>query len=186
MARVTGNPALALRTRAREAIFAAGGRGFVRFLPEGGALLVTDAARRTDAAQIEAALIRAGFDCAQEREGLIAFSPSDAAITALTDGPAPQLEIDWEGPLHPAQALADRFLRRERAVLTDDGRQLILETLRAGYLPAERLGEGMDILRARAAAMLRGGDISGMTEAGRLLAMMLMTHEEQTDGRVSE
>lgn len=32
-----------IRARAREAIFAAGGRGFVRFLPEGGALLVSDA-----------------------------------------------------------------------------------------------------------------------------------------------
>ena len=43
MARVT---AVRLRERARGAMLAAGGRGFVRFLPAGGALLATDAIRR--------------------------------------------------------------------------------------------------------------------------------------------
>ena len=33
MAAVSGNPAVALRDRAREAMLASGGRGFVRFLP---------------------------------------------------------------------------------------------------------------------------------------------------------
>ena len=43
MARVT---AIRLRDEARAAMLSAGGHGFMRFLPAGGALLATDAIRR--------------------------------------------------------------------------------------------------------------------------------------------
>ena len=68
MAAVSGNPAVALRDRAREAMLASGGRGFVRFLPPGGALLATDAlcrATQEQAEAIRAAQRAAGFVCEQ-------------------------------------------------------------------------------------------------------------------------
>ena len=173
MAGVTINPAAALRSLARDAVLTAGGRGFVRYLPEGRALLVTDAARRAPAEPITEALAAAGFVCRLEENGLIIFSPSDARIAAMAQGCDPAVHIGWDGPLHPAQALADRFMRQERAPLTDDGRQLIFETLRLCSLPEARMLEGLGALRARAAAMLRGGDSSGMAEAGRLLSMIV-------------
>ena len=49
-----------LRSEAREAIFAAGGRGFVRFLAQGDALLVSDAPRRSDADALVKALYAKG------------------------------------------------------------------------------------------------------------------------------
>ena len=120
-----------------------------------------------------ASLAAAGFVCHLEENGLLVLSPSDAQIAAMTRDCPPAAPIDWDGALHPAQALADRFLRRERLPLTDEGRQLVLETLRLCSLPQGRMLEGLGALRARAAAMLRSSDGSGMAEAGCLLAMIV-------------
>ncbi len=174
MARVM---ALALRDRARAAMLGAGARGFVRFLPDGPALLVTDACRRCEggAQALEAAFEAAGFRC-QARGELIELTPKDAL---LTDVAAPQaVEIDWGSPLHPAQALARRWMRTPRRPLTAAGRQLVIDALRLTWLPQERLLAALDALCARAAVMLRSGDRSGMHEAGAILAQWC----EQTEG----
>ena len=167
MARVT---AVRLRGRAREAVLAAGGRGFVRFLPAGGALLATDAIRRCgdDAARerLTQALRAAGFACGV-RGGLLDMTPADDVLSAL-DGEK-TIAVCWESPLHPAQALAGRFLAAEKRPLTPDGRQLILETLRLTWLAPDRVLSGLPALRARAAVMLRRGDRSGFCEAGAVL-----------------
>ena len=166
MARVT---AVRLRERAREAMLAAGGRGFVRFLPEGGALLATDAIRRCgDAAAREMlmdALGQAGFACAL-RGGLLELTPVEDVLSAL-DGEG--TAIDWESPLHPAQALAVRFLARPKQRLTRDGRQLVVEALRLTWQTGETLLAGLPALRAQAAVMLRSGDGSGLHEAGAVI-----------------
>ena len=167
MARVT---ALRLRERAREAMLAAGGRGFVRFLPAGGALLATDAIRRcADEAAREAltdAFVQAGFAC-EARGGLLELTPEDDLLSALSAGEG--TAVDWESPLHPAQALANRFRAAARQPLTVAGRQLIVETLRLTWLDADRLLAGLPALRAQAAVMQRRGDGGGMHEAGALL-----------------
>lgn len=161
--------AVRLRDRAREAMLSAGGRGFVRFLPAGGALLATDAIRRCadDAARarMTEALTAAGFVC-EARGGLLEMTPADAALCALCGGAA---TVDWKAPLHPAQALAARFLRHERRMLTPAGRQLVLEALRLTWRAEDELLAGLSALRARAAVMLRQGDISGLYEAGAVL-----------------
>ena len=74
----------ALRERARAAVFAAGGRGFVRFLPAGeAALLVSDAPRRCgDVPALLDGCRAAGFD-ARERDGLLLLTPTEAALRAL-------------------------------------------------------------------------------------------------------
>ena len=167
MARVT---AVRLRERAREAMLAAGGRGFVRFLPAGGALLATDAIRRCadDAARarLTDALAQAGFACAV-RGGLLEMTPTDDVL--LVPGGEERVAVDWESPLHPAQALAARFLKNPKQPLTPAGRQLILETLRLTWLAPDRVLSGLPALRAQAAVMLRRGDRSGLHEAGALL-----------------
>lgn len=167
MARVT---AVRLRERARGAMLAAGGRGFVRFLPAGGALLATDAIRRCgdDAAraQLTEALHAAGFVC-EERTGLLELTPADDVLSALDDGE--RAAIDWESPLHPVQALAARFLNNPKQPVTPAGRQLILETLRLTWLAPDRALLGLPALRAQAAVMLRQGDRSGLHEAGAVL-----------------
>ena len=167
MARVT---AVRLRERAREAMLAAGGRGFVRFLPAGGALLATDAVRRcaddASRARLTEALAQAGFACGM-RNGLLEMTPTDDAL--LTSGGEERVAVDWESPLHPAQALAARFLKNPKQPLTPAGRQLILETLRLTWLAPDRVLSGLPALRAQAAVMLRQGDRSGLHEAGTLL-----------------
>lgn len=167
MARVT---ALRLRARAREAMLSAGGRGFVRFLPAGGALLATDAIRRcadeAACAALTDALTQAGFVC-EERGGLLALTPADSVLSALSGGEG--TAVDWESPLHPAQALANRFQAEDGQPLTDAGRQLIVETLRLTWQTPEMLLAGLPALRAQAAVMLRGGDRSGLHEAGAVL-----------------
>lgn len=167
MARVT---AVRLRERAREAMLAAGGRGFVRFLPAGGALLATDAIRRCadDAARarLTDALAQAGFACGM-RGGLLEMTPTDDVL--LVPGGEERVAVDWESPLHPAQALAARFLKNPKQPLTPAGRQLILETLRLTWLASDRVLAGLPALRAQAAVMLRRGDRSGLHEAGALL-----------------
>ena len=76
----------ALRERARAAVFAAGGRGFVRFLPAGEtALLVSDAPRRCgDVPALLDGCRAAGFD-ARERDGLLLLTPTEAALRALEE-----------------------------------------------------------------------------------------------------
>ena len=167
MARVTAER---LSERAREAMLAACGRGFVRFLPAGGALLATDAIRRCadDAARarLTDALAQAGFACGM-RGGLLEMTPTDDVL--LVPGGEERVAVDWESPLHPAQALAARFLKNPKQPLTPAGRQLILETLRLTWLAPDRVLSGLPALRAQAAVMLRQGDRSGLHEAGTLL-----------------
>lgn len=167
MARVT---ALRLRDSAREAMLLAGGRGFMRFLPEGEALLVTDAMRRCedDAARgrLTAALEAAGFAC-RAQDGLLLLTPDDDVLCAAECG-AP-CEVDWESALHPAQALACRWLAEDRQRLTAAGRQLALDTLRLTWQPQDKVLAGLPALRAQAAVMLRCGDRSGLHPAGAIL-----------------
>lgn len=167
MARVT---AILLRDQARAAMLAGGGRGFMRFLPEGGALLTTDAVRRcaaeTEKQALEQALRLAGFVC-EEADGLLFLTPEDARLEALAfDKTA---EIDWTSPLHPVQAIGLRWSRRERRPLTEAGRQLVLETLRLCWKPELQVLAGLEALCARAAVMQRVHDVSGMQEAGAVL-----------------
>lgn len=165
MARVT---AVSLRNRAREAMLLAGGRGFVRF-PERGALLVSDAVRRCgDDAQKHAllcALAQAGFVC-REQDGLLLMDPSDALLEeiACETGAA----VDWSSPRCAAQALAARWLRRQALPLTEAGRQLIIDTLRQTW--QHRAEDDFSALRAQAAVMQRAGDVSGLYQAGAVLA----------------
>lgn len=166
--------AVRLRDRARETMLSAGGRGFVRFLPAGGALLATDAIRRCadDAARarLTGALTAAGFAC-EARGGLLEMTPTDGALSVLCALTLRSVKdaVDWEAPLHPAQALAARFLRHERRMLTPAGRQLVLEALRLTWRAEDELLAGLPALRARSAVMLRQGDISGLYEAGAVL-----------------
>lgn len=167
MARVT---AIALRDRARAAVFSAGGRGFVRFLDSGDALLVTDAIRRCEEDAARMRLIRAledaGFAC-DVRDGLLALTPVDDVLSALAceaEGP-----IDWAGPLHPAQALARRWLAVGTLPMTSDGRRLAIEALRLTWQPQSKVLAGLERLRAQAAVMQRHGDKSGFWIAGTVL-----------------
>ena len=167
MARLT---ALALRDRARAAVLAAGGRGFVRFLPAGGALLATDAIRRcADAAaqqRLAGALEEAGFAC-RACCGLLELTPRDGVLDALCGDAAGA--IDWGDPLHPAQALARRWLAEQRTAWTDAGRQLTMDALRLVWRPRAQVLAGLAALRAQAAVMLRSGDRSGFRAAGAVL-----------------
>lgn len=184
MARVT---AIWLRDEARTAMLAAGGRGFVRFLPPGGALLATDANRRCadEAARVRLtdALRGAGFICA-ERGGLLELTPTDGVLTGLAWTGAP--ETDWKSPMHPAQALARRLWANGPLPLTDAGRQLVLEALRLTWQPENRVLAGLTDLRAQAAVMLRTGDRSGMHEAGAILAEYCKQEPQTEAGRKTE
>lgn len=165
MARVT---AVSLRNAAREAMLAAGARGFVRFM-DSGALLVSDAVRRCadEAAKqrLMDALQQAGFDC-REQDSLLMMNPSDALLTAI--GYEGSFSIDWESPLCAVQALAVRWMKRERQPLTPAGRQLIIDTLRLTW--QDRLMDGKMHLCAQAAVMQRSADTSGFCQAGSVLA----------------
>lgn len=163
-----------IRNRARDALLASDSRGFVRFLPPGGALLVTDANRRGETEKLKAALCAAGFDC-EERGGLLEISPADELIRELAHAAqmrAESAQIAWESPAHAAQALGRRWLRAQRTEFTPAGRQLVLETLRLLWQGTDHAIAGIEDLRARAAAMQRTGDRSGMHEAGIFLLSM--------------
>ena len=167
MARVT---AISLRAEAREAMLAAGGRGFMRFLPPGGALLATDAIRRCESDLQKRALIdafnTAGVACC-EKDALLMITPEDALLSCIAyDGKA---EIDWASPLHRVQALGLLWNRKPKKALTQDGRQLVIEALRLSWQPFHQAEDGFDALRARAAVILRRGDDSGFYEAGAVL-----------------
>lgn len=172
MAAVSGNPAVALRSLAREAVLLAGGRGFVRFLPPGGALLATDAPCRASREQAEAivrALREAGFAC-ETSGALLLLTPRDALLTAV---PETKTAVDWAEEAYAAQALALRWQERPALPLTPAGRRLVLETLRLIWQPRSHVYRGIDALRGRAAVMLRGGDASGLHEAGAYLGAVL-------------
>lgn len=187
MAAVSGNPALWLRALAREAVLGAGGRGFVRFLPPGGALLATDAlARDVDAAleaPMTAALAAAGFIC-EPQGALLTMTPADALLLRAAGECAPAVRIDWDGPLAPAQALAVRWLRRPGLPLTDAGRALAAETLRLLWQPRPRVLAGLGSLRVLAAQGLRAGDASGAHEAGCYLGAWLLQEEKNGEERI--
>lgn len=178
MAAVT---AIALRQRAREAMLAAGGRGFMRFCDAGDALLVCDAPRRCadDAARqrLADALADAGF-AGRLEDGLLLLTPEDGVLRACGRDAPPCAVTDWDGPLAPAQALAARFLREEARPLTADGRRIVLATLRLLWQDAAHVSAGLIGLRAQAAALLRAGDRSGLYEAGALLARWCGEQEE--------
>lgn len=164
MARVT---AIALRDRAREALLSAGGRGFVRF-PERGALLLSDAIRRCEdeaaKARLLAALNEAGFTC-YEQDNLLMITPSDVLL--MEHSCEDSCSIDWDGPQCRVQALSSRWLKKPLLPLTQDGRQLIVDTLRLTW--QDRAADGLDALCAQAAVMQRKGDISGFCQAGAVL-----------------
>ena len=157
-----------LRGEMRATVFAAGGRGFVRFAAGGDALLLSDAPRRSDAQALCAALERAGFRC-EVREGLLFANPTDERLLALCAAQPDGLEIDWESPRCEAEAFAVRLVRKPAQPLDDQGRRMILETARLLWQGEEKVLAGLPTLRARAAAMLREGKSSGLHEAGRLL-----------------
>lgn len=200
MARIGAqNPALLLREAARGAIGSAGGRGFVRFLPGGEALLVSDAPRRCAAGEsgaagaagasgeaalaMEEALRRAGFE-ARARDGLLLITPTDERLCAWASeaSGAAGRAIDWDSPLHGVAALAARWRRQQALPLTGGGRRLLMETLRLLWQPEGRVIAGTDGLRALGAGMLRGGDRSGMREAGCALEAWLQSVEARGRG----
>lgn len=163
--------AVCLRDRARAALIASGGRGFMRFAQTGDALLITDAIRRCkhddEKMRMKAALHAAGFACLEE-ENLLYLMPEDALIDALGEE-APQADVNWTSDLHPLMALAARLSAQPELTLTPDGRRLVIETLRLTGQPGADVMKELDSLRAQAAVMLRRGDRSGMRTAGRIL-----------------
>lgn len=173
-----GNPARVLRDEARRALLGAGGRGFVRFLPEGEALLVSDAPRRCvspeEAERLTDAITRAGF-VPEWRDGFLLMTPTDERLRALAAAPLTAYAIDWDSPLHPAAALAARWRRERETALSESGRSLVIETLRLAWQMPERVLAGLPGLRARAARMLREGDRSGFAEAGAILNAWLQS-----------
>lgn len=175
MARVT---AVLLRNRARETMMACGGRGFVRF-PDRGALLVCDALRRCESEGEKKSLLdameQAGFVC-HEQDGLLYLTPADEMFVGI--GCTQAVSVDWESPLCSAQALASRWLSKERRALTQAGRQLIVDALRLTW--QDKVTEGLVSLRAQAAVMQRCGDSSGLHEAGAVLAEWLNMQEGKT------
>ena len=166
---MAGVSAAALRDRARDAMLDCGGRGFMRFAPPGGALLLMDAPRRcTDDAQarrLTDALERAGFACSTEG-GMLLLTPRDELLRCKADVLPLQ---DWNLPLYEPRMLAVRWMKSGPQALTASGRQLVLETLRLLWQPKDKVLFGLDALRAQAAALLREGDTSGLYEAGCIL-----------------
>lgn len=157
-----------LRSEAREAIFAAGGRGFVRFLAQGDALLVSDAPRRGDADALANALCAKGYDCCV-MDGLLYITPGTRRLLALCAAQPEEIRIDWESPMCETQAFAARLLREAALPLDESGKRLLLETARLLWQPKDKVLAGMPSLRAHAAVRLREKKRSGLHEAGRLL-----------------
>lgn len=147
----------------------------MRFLPEGGALLVSDAARRCgDVRTLLDACRMAGF-AAEERDGLLLLTPTNSTLSALCGACRQAVRItDWDEEKASAAAFSVRLTRRKDAPLTADGRRLVLETLRLLSQDDAHILMGMAGIRARAAAQLRRKDESGMREAGALIAEWYM------------
>ena len=162
----------ALRDAAREAVFSCGGRGFVRFLSEGEALLLSDAPRRikdeVQRKQLIHALRAAGFSCRIGND-LAYITPDEARLRALCDAQPNRICVGWESPLFEAQALCHRLLREPSQAFDGDAQRLVLEAARLLWQPKEKVLMGLSALRARIAARQREGKRSGLHEAGRLL-----------------
>ena len=160
----------ALREQARAAMLSCGARGFMRFAQEGEGLLVTDAASRCGdgGAALVAALEQAGFVCRGDGR-LMRITPGDALLERLcAAGGEPA--IDWDSPLHPAQALAARLMREAHAPLNSAGRALVLSTARLLWQPEDRVLAGLADIRALTAVRLRGQNRNGFYQTGALLA----------------
>lgn len=162
---------IALRDLARATMLACGARGFMRFAAEGDALLVTDAAARCadGGSALCCALEDAGFACTQQGK-LTLITPGDALLARLCAWEEPAPQVNWADALHPAQALAARFLREEKGPLTPAGRRFVMETARLCWQPKEKVLAGLNALRAQAAQLLREKDRSSLAWAGGLLA----------------
>ena len=157
-----------IRGKAREAIFASGGRGFVRFLPSGGALLVSDALRRAENGDaLQDSCRAAGFET-EESGGLLLLTPTEETLRALYRPCG--LQVNWEEETAFAAAFAQRLLRKKDVPLTAEGKQLVLETLRLLSQDDAHILRGMDTLRALAALQLRRKDESGLFASGALIA----------------
>ena len=172
-----------LRNLARDTVFASGARGFMRFAAEGDVLLLTDAALRCEDGGIALAkaLETAGFVC-EPAGALLGIIPGDALIARLCAREG-GVAIDWESPLHPAQALAARLMRSDSVEIPDmtaRGRAFVLRTARMLWQPESRVLAQLSLLRAEAAALLREGDRSGLAPAGRLLANWTEERSERT------
>lgn len=159
-----------LRALARDTMLACGARGFVRFAREGNALLVTDAASRCadGGAALVSALEGVGFTC-NFAGALLEITPGDALLAQLCAREG-GIRVDWENPLHPAQAFAGRLLRSEETPMTDAGRAYVLQMARLCWQDGQKVVSGMTPLREQAAALQRKRDTSGFAPAGRLLA----------------
>lgn len=172
------SPAICLRDAARSAMLHAGGRGFMRFLPDGEALLVTDApARYGNVPRLMAELEAAGFVCLPRKE-LLYLAPERRLLAAMAQGTLIPV-IDWESRLHPAQELAVRLMRMPEAQWTEAGERLAIETLRLLWQPREHVLSGLPALRAMAAERLRNKEMSGMACAGALLAQWCEAEREK-------
>ncbi len=165
-----------IRERARAAIFAAGGRGFVRFLPEGEeALLVSDAVRRCENTKALTEACRASGFRTEERDGLLRLTPTEETLRAMA---APvDFAVDWAAPDAADRAFAARLMRSEAKPMTEAGRQLAVETLRLIWQDDAHVHKGLSALRARAATCLRTHDDSGFFVCGALLARRLAETE---------
>ncbi len=172
----------ALRDAARAAVLRAEGRGFVRFLSQGEALLISDAPRRCQSAQelarLTDALCAAGFSCRIE-DGLAYLLPQRETLLALCDAQPEVVSIDWDGPLFEAQALCARLLRERQAQVGEDGMGLLVDAARLLWQPGDKALAGLAALRAKMAAMLRKGERGGLYETGRLLCGWLAEREKK-------
>ena len=165
-----------IRERARAAIFAAGGRGFVRFLPEGEeALLVSDAVRRCENTKALTEACRAAGFRTEEREGLLRLTPTEETLRAM--GAPVDFAVDWAAPDAADRAFAARLMRSEAKPMTEAGRRLAVETLRLIWQDDAHVHKGLSALRARAATCLRTHDDSGFFVCGALLARRLAETE---------
>lgn len=167
----------ALRDAARAAIFSSGGRGFVRFLAEGDALLVSDAPRRGEGDALLGALCAAGFT-GEVRDGLLYITPGEDVLFALCAQQPEEIAVCWESPLFEAQALCARLLAEEALALDAGALRLMTETARLLWQPKDKVLAGLPSLRARIAVRLREGKRSGLHEAGRLLCGWLKENEQ--------
>lgn len=167
----------ALRDAARAAILSAGGRGFVRFLSQGDALLISDAPRRGESGPLIAELGEAGFD-GVVREDLLYITPGETLLLELCARQPEGIDVDWNGPLFETMALCERLLGEAPMPLDEGAGQLLMETVRLLWQPEEKVLAGLPALRARIAVRLREGKRSGLHEAGRLLAGWLEENEQ--------
>ena len=123
----------AVRSKARDAVFAAGGRGFVRFLPDGEeALLVSDAPRRCqNPSALLCACGAAGFG-AEERDGLLLLTPTEETLRSLNLPRA--IDVDWSSADAPLAAFAARLMHRGDRPLTENGLRFAVRADQEGSL----------------------------------------------------